>query len=76
MITTTDVQVTNTGNAELDLNWQIEVDNGPCVVQLIDATTDSLLPTSSVDIGFTVEVDSSATMADECVLHLMVKDAW
>ena len=70
LITTTDVQVTNTGNAELDLNWQIEVDNGPCVVQLIDATTDSLLPSSSVDIGFTVEVDSSATMADECVLHL------
>ena len=69
-ITTTNVQVTNTGNAELDLNWQLELDDGPCTVQLIDAVTDSLSPTSSANIGFTVEVDSSATMADECIFNL------
>ena len=69
-ITTTSLQVTNTGNAELDLNWQLELDDGPCTVQLIDAVTDSLSPTSSANIGFTVEVDSSATMADECIFNL------
>ena len=69
-ITTTSLQVTNTGNSELDLNWQLELEDGPCTVQLIDAVTDSLSPTSSANIGFTVEVDSSATMADECIFNL------
>ena len=69
-ITTTNVQVTNTGNAELDLNWELELQSGPCVVQLIDASTDALQPTSSDNVDFTVEVDSSATMADECIMNL------
>ena len=69
-ITTTSVQVTNTGNAELDLNWELAVQSGPCVVQLIDASTDALQPTSVDDVDFTVEVDSTATMADECIMNL------
>ena len=68
--TTTNVQVTNTGNAELDLNWELAVQSGPCVVQLIDASTDALQPTSVDDVDFTVEVDSTATIADECIMNL------
>ena len=69
-ISTTSIQVTNTGNSELDLNWQLEVVSGPCVVQLIDAMTDDLSPGASENIGFTLDVDSTATKSDECVLSL------
>ena len=69
-ISTTSIQVTNTGNSELDLNWQLEVTSGPCVVQLIDAMTEDLSPGASENIGFTLDVDSTATKSDECVLSL------
>ncbi|HII23101.1 MAG TPA: hypothetical protein HA359_02470 [Candidatus Poseidoniaceae archaeon] len=69
-ISTTSIQVTNTGNSELDLNWQLEVTSGPCVVQLIDAMTNDLSPGASENIGFTLDVDSTATKSDECVLSL------
>ena len=69
-ITTTNVQVTNTGNSELDLNWELSVDSGPCVGQLIDAQTTGLAPGNSANVGFSLEVDASATKADECVVSL------
>tara|TARA_B100001027_G_scaffold216375_1_gene192538 strand:- start:543 stop:4586 length:4044 start_codon:yes stop_codon:yes gene_type:complete len=69
-ITTTSVQVTNTGNAELDLNWALSVDSGPCVVQLIDAQIEGLSPGDVAGIGLTVEVDATATQADGCVISL------
>ena len=52
------------------MNWELNYWSGPCVVQLIDASTDVLQPTSSDNVDFTGEVDSSATMADECIMNL------
>ena len=57
-------------HSELDLNWLLGVVSGPCIVQLIDAMTDDLSPGASENIEFTLEVDSSATKSDECVLSL------
>ena len=67
---TTSLQVTNTGNAELDLNWNLTSQSGPCTVNLIDASSTSFMPGDVNDIGFMVGVDSSADKSHDCELLL------
>ena len=64
--TTTTVQVSNTGNGELDLAWSVTADSGPCVIELVDASTSGLSPGSVIDVTISVEVDSVATQIDKC----------
>ena len=67
---TTSLQVTNTGNAELDLNWNLTSLSGPCTVNLIDATSTSFMPGDVIDIGFIAEVDLIADKSHDCELLL------
>ena len=69
-ITTTSVQVTNTGNSELDMTWQVNTISGPCIVTIVDSVTDGLTPSSSSNVGLTIEVDDAATKSDECIIAL------
>ena len=69
-IHTSSVLVTNTGNSELELQWDMALVSGPCTVQLVDALTSGLSPGSSANVEFTIEVESSATAADECEISL------
>ena len=66
--TTTTVQVSNTGNGELDLTWSITANSGPCVVDMVDASTSGLSPGATTDVSISVDVDDLATDADECVV--------
>ena len=67
---TTSLQVTNTGNSELDLNWNLTLLSGPCTVSLIDASTTSFMPGDVDNIGFIAEVDSSADKSHVCEVLL------
>ena len=67
---TTSLQVTNTGNAELDMNWNLTSLSGPCTVNLIDASSTSFMPGDVTDIGFMIEIDSSADKSHDCELLL------
>ena len=42
--TATYLNVANTGNSELDMDWSLEVDMGPCNASLIDLSTNSFMP--------------------------------
>ena len=64
--TLTTVQVSNTGNGELDMAWSVTADTGPCVIELVDASSSGISPGSIIDVSISVEVDSAATKIDEC----------
>ncbi len=66
----TSVQVTNTGNAELNLNWQLSSSIYPCNVSLVDASSSGLMPGDVVNVGFLVDIDSSSDMSDSCDISL------
>ena len=68
--TATNVQVTNTGNTELDLDWSISSSNVLCTVSMVDAQTPGLQPTDVADVGVQVDVDASAVRTDVCELTL------
>ena len=68
--TNTSIQVTNTGNAELDLNWNLSMISGPCDVSLIDASSPNVMPNAAVNVGITVDVDGTSDSSDECVISL------
>lgn len=68
--TDTTVQVTNLGNAELDMDWTIELISGPCNISLLTASSNNFAPDDVVDVGVQVIVDSTSTSSDECVARL------
>lgn len=69
--TPSSVQVTNTGNAELDLEWDLAVDAGePCSVALVSAQTSNLLPDAVDAVDLLVEIDEGANSGDECEFTL------
>ena len=69
--TDTTVQVTNLGNAELDMDWTIELISGPCNISLLTASSNNFAPDDVVDVGVQVIVDSTSTSSDECVACLL-----
>ena len=78
--TATTVQVTNTGNTVLDLDWSVTAEaNAPCTVAMIDAQTSGLALQSVADVGLNIDVDETADGSDECavtmVAHHQVNDA-
>ena len=64
------MQVTNTGNTDLDIDWSISSSTSLCTVAMTDAQTIGLQPTDVVDVGVQVDVDSSAIRTDTCELTL------
>jgi len=70
MTTQSSVQVTNLGNAELDIDWTIEVLSGPCNVSLISTSTNNFAPGDVVDLDIQVIVDSNSSSVDECISRL------
>ena len=70
MTTQSSIQVTNLGNAELDVDWTVEVLSGPCNVSLISTSSNNFAPDDVVDLDIQVIVDSESTSADECVSRL------
>ena len=69
--TTTSVQVTNTGNAALDIAWEIAVATATvCTASMVDAMTTNLIPTGVVDVEVLIVIDASADSSDTCELTL------
>ena len=68
--TNTTVQVTNIGNAELDMDWNLELISGPCNISLLTISSNNFAPNDAVDVGIQVIVDSTSTSIDECVVSL------
>ena len=68
--TNTAVQVTNLGNAELDMDWDLELISGPCNISLLTASSNNFAPDDIVDVGLQVIVESSSTSSDECIARL------
>lgn len=68
--TTTYLNVANTGNSELDMDWSLDVDMGPCNASLIDLYTNSFMPGDNEQIEFNLEVDSMADKSHYCDLTL------
>lgn len=68
--TNTAVQVTNLGNAELDMDWNLELISGPCNISLLTASSNNFAPDDIVDVGLQVIVESSSTSSDECIARL------
>ena len=70
MTTHTSVQVTNLGNAELDVDWTLEVLSGPCNISLISTSSNNFAPDDVIDLDIQVIVDSNSSSADECISRL------
>ena len=68
--TNTTVQVTNIGNAELDMDWDLELISGPCNISLLTISSNNFAPDDAVEVGIQVIVDSTSTSTDECVVSL------
>ena len=71
MTTQSSIQVTNLGNAELDVDWNIEVLSGPCNISLISTSSNNFAPDDVVDLDIQVIVDSQSTSDDECISRLI-----
>ena len=61
------VQVTNTGNALIDYDWTMSVEDGPCEIMLSTATS-SMAPGDITDVEFQLTVHAEATKSDVCDL--------
>ena len=61
------VQVTNTGNALIDYDWTMTVEDGPCEIMLSTATS-SLAPGDVTDVEFQLTVHEEATKSEDCDL--------
>jgi uncharacterized membrane protein len=68
--TDTEIQVTNTGNAQVDYNWALELIDGPCTASLATASTPGLSPNDVANIQFQITVHEEATKTDDCDLKL------
>lgn len=69
--TSTSVQVTNTGNTPLDLDWSVETpNNDPCSVAMQDAQTLDLQPEAQTTVALQVDVAGDATASDVCQVTL------
>ena len=69
--TLTSVQVTNTGNTPLDIDWTVETPVGEmCSAALQDAQTLNLLPEAQSTVALQVDVASDASSADTCEVTL------
>ncbi len=66
----TTVQVTNLGNAVLDMDWTVEVLSGPCNISLLTTSSNGFAPDDIVDIDLQVIVDGNSNSSDECVTSL------
>ena len=67
LATDSSIQVTNTGNAMVDYDWELSVEDGPCEVMLATATS-SLAPNDVVDVDFQLSVHEEATKSENCDL--------
>ena len=67
LATDSSIQVTNTGNAMVDFDWELSVEDGPCEVMLATATS-SLAPNDVVDVDFQLSVHEEATKSENCDL--------
>ncbi|MBR69127.1 MAG: hypothetical protein CMA86_06425 [Euryarchaeota archaeon] len=69
--TSSAVQLTNTGNVGLDLDWDITTDvNSLCEVSMSSAQSLDVQPAEVLNVGFVVEVDEAADSTDDCSLTL------
>ncbi|MFB1005151.1 MAG: hypothetical protein QMC59_01565 [Candidatus Poseidoniaceae archaeon] len=66
----TTVQVTNTGNAQVDYDWNLSEVGGPCTFSLPSASTLDFAPNAVIDLAIQVDVESTATTSDSCDFHL------
>ena len=74
--TTTGVQVTNTGNSVLDLEWELSVPpnagSSPCTGALSTAQTLGLQPNAIAEVSIVVNVDESVDSSAQCPFLLIV----
>ena len=66
----TSVQVTNTGNAVVDYDWSLSVEDGPCVAMLTTASSTSFSPDDTVAVEFQLSIGEEASKSDDCDLKL------
>ena len=64
--TNTSIQVTNTGNGEVDYAWQADVASGPCSVMLTTPTSPAVASGQMVSVGLQVSVHEEATETNQC----------
>ncbi|MGB1865030.1 MAG: hypothetical protein ACPHQC_02145 [Poseidonia sp.] len=67
------VQVTNTGNTNMDVNWDVTTSpatGSMCTASLVTAETQGLLPDAVTNVSFMVDVHESADSSDQCSLTL------
>ena len=72
--TLTGVQVTNTGNAPLDLTWALShppsSGASSCIGSLVSAQTNGLQPDAIAEVGLMVDVDESVDSSSQCWFRL------
>ncbi len=72
--TLTGVQVTNTGNAPLDLDWSLSVPPGaglsPCTGSLVTPQTIGLQPNTVGEVQVMIDVDENADSTGQCPFRL------
>ncbi|MDP6199262.1 MAG: NEW3 domain-containing protein, partial [Candidatus Poseidonia sp.] len=69
--TSSAVQLTNTGNIALDLDWDVTADvSSVCQVSMSSAQSQDVQPAEVLDVGFVVDVDEAADSTDDCTLTL------
>lgn len=72
--TPTGVQVTNTGNTALDIEWALsqQPSSGlsPCIGSLVSAQTNGLQPDGIDEVDIVVEVDEHADSSSQCGFRL------
>ena len=77
--TLTGVQVTNTGNTELDLDWDLSVPPSaapnPCTGSLVSASTSNLLPDALDEVEMLIEVDEDVDSTAQCHFRLTATHA-
>jgi uncharacterized membrane protein len=72
--TLTEVQITNTGNAPLDLDWSLSVPSSvgvsPCTGSLVTPQTVGLQPNAVGQVQVMVDVDENADSTGQCPFRL------
>ena len=66
---TTSLQITNTGNSDLNMTWATDVLSGPCTSALPDILYNGLAPSDVVNISLNVSVSEIAQSDDSCELE-------
>jgi len=65
--TSTSIQVTNTGNVQLNMTWYFDhVGDGPCDAGLPNQQTNGLAASDTINVTVNVTVDQDATTDDSC----------